>query len=150
MHIKTRTMQTAVENTLSETLDMKFLATEYVTDFGNRIGTLAIDDQGAPVIIMYKQTRTDNVVGQAVSAAKWTQAQSPTFFRILLEDKLGPSASHHLNWGAPRIVCIAEAFSRVDLDTAADLSTVIELFKFRPHTNKAFSLTPVSMERVAA
>lgn len=145
-------MQQIIENKLSEALDMTFLSTEYVTDHGSRIGTLAIDSHGAPVVIMYKKTRNDNIIGQSISNAKWLQTQKPVFFKKMLGDRLGvpTSKSIHLNWDALRIVCIAEAFSRVDLDTAAVLSTPIELFNFRPHANNAFALTPVCMGLLAA
>lgn len=59
MHINVRKMQSVLESKLSETLGMTFLATEYVTDYGDRIGTLAIDTYGALAIITYKRTGAD-------------------------------------------------------------------------------------------
>ncbi len=48
---KEKHLQKLVEDNLFEALDMHFLASEYQTTFGGRIDTLAVDVNGAPVII---------------------------------------------------------------------------------------------------
>lgn len=48
---KEKHLQKLVEENLLEALDMHFLDTEYQTTFGGRIDTLAVDINGAPVII---------------------------------------------------------------------------------------------------
>lgn len=142
-------MQTALERNLTETLDMTFLATEYVTDFGSRIGTLAMDAYGAPVIIMYKSINTDNIIGQSISNAKWLQTQKPEFFNGLQESTLEEPTpkSFHLNWDALRIVCVAEAFSRLDRDTASALTRPIELFRLTLDVDNTFTLEQLPTER---
>ena len=73
---KEKELQTLVENNLNEVLDMHFLATEYPTTFGGRIDTLAVDYNGAPVIIVdFQKNKNDNVINQGLSYLRWLQAQ---------------------------------------------------------------------------
>jgi RecB family endonuclease NucS len=48
---KEKTLQKLVEENLLKVLDMHFIESEYVTTFGGRIDTLAVDTSGCPVII---------------------------------------------------------------------------------------------------
>ena len=59
---KEKNLQKLIEENLLEVLDLRFLDTEYVTTFGGRIDTLAVDSEGAPVIIEYKRNKNDNVI----------------------------------------------------------------------------------------
>jgi len=81
-------LQTLCEANLAEVLDMHFLETEYTTTFGGRIDTLAIDFNGAPVIIEYKRNKNDNVINQALSYLKWLQAQKQEFLESLVIKKM--------------------------------------------------------------
>jgi RecB family endonuclease NucS len=71
---KEKTLQLLIEQNLWEVLEMHFLASEYPTTFGGRIDTLAIDANGAPVIIEYKLNRNENVINQALSYWRWLKA----------------------------------------------------------------------------
>jgi RecB family endonuclease NucS len=72
---------------------MHFLATEYTTTFGGRIDTLAVDVNGAPVIIEFKKNRSDNIINQGLSYLKWLQAQKVEFFEMIVFKKLGKELS---------------------------------------------------------
>ena len=63
-------LQRLVEANLKDVLDMHFLASEFMTSNG-RIDTLAIDSQGAPVVIEYKRNQNHNVINQSLSYLKW-------------------------------------------------------------------------------
>lgn len=153
---KERDLQRLVEKNLIETLGLQFLATEYTTTSGGRIDTLAVDSDGAPVIIEYKKNRNDAVINQALSYLKWLKTQKPEFFQKLMIDKLGQKAFDEigLDWKNPRVICIAESYSRFDLDTVHFVSTRIELIRYRMYEEGVFSLealnvlesTNVSME----
>lgn len=153
---KERDLQRLVEKNLIETLGLQFLATEYTTTSGGRIDTLPVDSDGAPVIIEYKKNRNDAVINQALSYLKWLKTQKPEFFQKLMIDKLGQKAFDEigLDWKNPRVICIAESYSRFDLDTVHFVSTRIELIRYRMYEEGVFSLealnvlesTNVSME----
>lgn len=144
---KERDLQRLVEKNLIETLGLQFLATEYTTTSGGRIDTLAVDADGAPVIIEYKKNRNDAVINQALSYLKWLKTQKPEFFQKLMIDKLGQKAFDEigLDWKNPRVICIAESYSRFDLDTVHFVSTRIELIRYRMYEDGVFSLEALNV-----
>lgn len=143
---KEKRLQKIVEDNLMEVLEMHFLETEYTTTFGGRIDTLAVDRNGAPVIIEYKRGKNDNVINQALSYLKWLQAQKIEFFEMLVYKKLGSHVSDGLkiDWQNPRVICIAESYSKFDIDTVEVIPMRIELFKYRYYENQIFSLEPLN------
>jgi predicted transport protein len=144
---KEKDLQTLVEHNLDELLGMYFLATEYTTTFGGRIDTLAVDYNGAPVIIEYKRNKNDNVINQGLSYLKWLQAQKVEFFEMLIIKNLGAEVARKIpiDWKNPRVVCIAEAYSKFDIDTVEVIPMRIELFKYRNYENGIFSLEPLGV-----
>ena len=115
---KEKNLQKLVEDNLMEVLELRFLATEYKTTFGGRIDTLAVDANGAPVIIEYKRNKNESVINQALSYLKWLKAQMPEFFKLLMINKLGQAVADTitLDWKNPRVICIAESYSKFDID----------------------------------
>jgi len=149
---KEKELQQLVEENLAEVLDMHFIETEYTTTFGGRIDTLAIDSNGAPVIIEYKRNKNDNVINQALSYLKWLQAQKQEFLEMLLIKRLGSekAKSIAIDWKNPRVVCIAESYSKFDIDTVEVIPMRIELFRYRFYDEGIFSLEPVgTTEQIA-
>lgn len=144
---KERDLQRLVEKNLIETLGLQFLSTEYTTTSGGRIDTLAVDADGAPVIIEYKKNRNDAVINQALSYLKWLKTQKPEFFQKLMIDKLGQKAFDEigLDWKNPRVICIAESYSRFDLDTVHFVNTRIELIRYRMYEDGVFSLEALNV-----
>jgi len=149
---KEKELQTLIEKNLDEVLGMHFLASEYTTTFGGRIDTLAVDYTGAPVIIEYKRNKNDNVINQGLSYLKWLQAQKVEFFQMLLINNLGPETakSIQIDWKNPRVVCIAESYSKFDIDTVEVIPMRIELFKYRYYDNGIFSLEPLAVSEQKA
>lgn len=144
---KEKELQNLIENNLEEVLGMHFLASEYTTTFGGRIDTLAVDYTGAPVIIEYKRNKNDNVINQGLSYLKWLQAQKVEFFQMLIINNLGQelAKSIEIDWKNPRVVCIAESYSKYDIDTVEVIPMRIELFKYRQYENGIFSLEPLAL-----
>lgn len=144
---KEKELQALIETNLKEVLDLQFLQTEYTTTFGGRIDTLAVDSSGAPVIIEYKRNKNDNVINQGLSYLKWLKSQKPGFFEKLMQDKLGDTVAKSigLDWGNPRVICIAEAYSKFDIDTVEVVPLRIELFRYRYYEDNVFALEPVNV-----
>jgi predicted transport protein len=139
---KEKTLQAIIENNLLEMLDIYFLKSEYTTTFGGRIDTLAVDSNGAPVIIEYKRNKNDNVINQALSYLKWLKAQKSDFFEMLVQKTLGKDMADKLtiDWKNPRVICIAETYNRFDLDTVEVIPLRIELYKYVYYENDLFHL----------
>lgn len=144
---KEKSLQALLEANLQEVLELQFLATEYTTTFGGRIDTLAVDSSGAPVIIEYKRNKNDNVINQSLSYLKWLKTQKPGFFEKLMIDKLGQQAASHirLDWANPRVICIAESYSKFDIDTAEVVPLRIELMRYRYYEDGVFALEPINL-----
>jgi predicted transport protein len=144
---KEKNLQQLVEDNLMEVLELRFLATEYVTTFGGRIDTIAVDTNGAPVIIEYKRNKNENVINQALSYLKWLKTQKPGFFEKLMQDKLGKDIADKikLDWHNPRVICVAESYSKFDIDTVEVVPLRIELLKYRYYQDGIFSLEAVTV-----
>lgn len=149
---KEKDIQKLVEENLLTVLDMHFLASEYWTTSGGRIDTLAVDTTGAPVIIEYKRNRNDNVINQGLSYLRWLMAQKVEFFEMLIIKKLGMDIAKKLpvDWKNPRVICIAESYSKFDIDTVEIIPMRIELFKYRYYEEGLFSLEQLGVSEQAA
>lgn len=143
---KEKKLQQLLETNLMEALELRFLASEYVTTSGGRIDTVAVDANGAPVIIEYKRNKNDNVINQSLSYLKWLKTQKQAFFEKLIEDKLGKEAADRikLDWNNPRVICVAESYNKFDTDTVEVIPLRIELFKYRYYEGDIFSLEPIN------
>lgn len=146
--LKEKDLQQLIEHNLNELLDMHFLASEYRTSTGGRIDTLAVDSNGAPVIIEYKRYKDDRVINQSLSYLKWLMTQKRDFFRELMVKKLGEELANEigLDWRHPRVICIAEAYGHSDIDTVEMLKIRIDLYKYRHYEDGLFSLEPVNIQ----
>lgn len=143
---KEKTLQCMVEQNLLEVLDLHFLATEYPTTFGGRIDTIAVDNNGAPVIIEYKLNKNENVINQALSYLRWLKAQKIEFFEMLVIKKLGKDLGEKLkiDWNNPRVICIAENYSKFDIDTVEVIPMRLELLRYRHYENGILSLESIN------
>ena len=142
-------LQRLIEKNLKDVLGMYFLASEYRT-LGGRIDSLAVDSDGAPVIIEYKRNKNDNIINQSLSYLKWLTAQQPGFFEMLMQKQLHKDVFDNirLDWKHPRVICIAEAFSQFDIDTVAIVPLRIELFKYRIYEGGLFSIEAVTLNEM--
>ncbi len=127
---------------------MYFLASEYTTTTGGRIDSLAVDTAGCPVIIEYKRNRNDNVINQSLSYLKWLKSQKKEFFERLIQKKLDLSISNQIkiDWKNPRVVCIAESFSRFDIDTVEIIPIRIELYKYKFYEDYILNIDPINIQ----
>ena len=139
-------LQRLIEANLKDVLDMHFIASEFATSNG-RIDTLAIDSQGAPVVIEYKRNKNNNVINQALSYLKWLTSQRPEFFEMLMQKQLPGSVLNNirLDWKHPRVICVAESFSQFDIDTVEIVPLRIELFKYRLYEGDMLSIESITL-----
>lgn len=68
---------------------------------------------------------------------------------MLMHNQLGKEVadSIKLDWKHPRIVCVADAFSKFDIDTVEVVPLRIDLFKYRHYEEGLFSLETVAMNK---
>jgi predicted transport protein len=137
-------LQSLFEQNLDELLNIIFLAHEYSTSFGGRIDTLGMDKNGSPCIIEYKKNQNDNVINQGLSYLKWLLDHKEKL-EILCQNK---KLDFEIDWDSPRVICIAESYSKFDLDTADILPINIELLRYRIYDENILYLEPENYQKV--
>jgi len=140
---KEKALQKLIEDNLLEVLDMHFLSSEYQTTHGGRIDTLAIDANGAPVIIEYKRNKNDNVITQSLFYLNWLKSQKVEFFEMLVTKKLGHEKASKIDWKNPRVICIAESYNPYDIFALNEISAKLELYRYHYYENNTFTLENV-------
>ena len=125
-----RGLQTQFESNLEVLLGVRFLASEYVTSNGGRMDTLGVDENGYPVIIEYKRDRSENVINQGLFYLDWLMDHRGDF-EILVRDRYGKEAAEHIEWSAPRLICIAADFTKYDTHAVKQMGRNIELIRYR-------------------
>ena len=138
------TLQQLFEQNLEELLNIVFLAHEYSTSFGGRIDTLGIDKNGSPCIIEYKKNQNDSVINQGLSYLRWLLDHKADF-EILCQ---GKKVAIEIDWDSPRVICIAESYSKFDLDTADILPINVELLRYRIYDEDILYLEPENYQKV--
>ncbi|WP_097972883.1 DUF5655 domain-containing protein [Streptomyces sp. gb14] len=123
-------LQRLIEANMEAMLGIRFLATEYRTGrHGGRIDSLGLDENGTPVIVEYKRNRDQNVINQGLSYLWWLHDHHHEF-ESLVREKLGDQAGE-IDWSAPRIVCVAGAFTRHDTVAVEMIGHRIDLVTYR-------------------
>ncbi len=127
-----RPLQTLIETNLETLLGIRFLATEYSTGrtHAGRIDTLGLDENDCPVIVEYKRSMGENVINQGLFYLDWLMDHQAEF-KLLAMERLGRAAAGEIDWGAPRLVCIAADFTKYDAHAVQQINRNIELIRYR-------------------
>ena len=123
-------LQNLTELNLQSIFGIKFLASEYSTGdkHRGRIDTLGIDENNIPVIIEYKKHKSENIINQGLYYMNWLVDHKPSFEMLVL-DTLGKRME--VDWSSPRILCIAEDFTKFDLHAIEQMDKNIELIRYQ-------------------
>lgn len=130
-----KSLQTLMERNLDALLGVRFLASEYSTGSKHkgRIDTLGIDENGCPVIIEYKRATNENVINQGLFYLDWLMDHQAEF-KLLVLERYGRDAANAIEWGSPRLLCIAGDFTRYDEHAVAQINRNIDLIRYRHYT----------------
>jgi len=125
-------------------LGVRFLASEYGTGpvHGGRIDSLGIDENGAPVVVEYKRGRDPGVITQGLFYLAWLTDHRAEF-QTLVRDRLGAPAAAQVLWSTPRLICVAEDFTRYDRHAVGEIRRCIDLVRYRFFGNGLLGLEPV-------
>ncbi|MFF4735795.1 transporter [Streptomyces sp. NPDC001262] len=140
-----RRLQELVEQHMQTFLGVRFLASEYSTGprHGGRIDSLGLDENGAPVIIEYKRGQDAGVINQGLFYLSWL-IDHKAEFQHLVRERLGAAAAGQVLWSDPRLVCIAEDFTRYDAHAIGEIQRTIDLVRYRYFGNDLLALEPVA------
>jgi predicted transport protein len=136
-----KSLQSLIEKHLEVFLGVSFLASEFSTGpkTGGRMDTLGIDENGAPVIIEYKKATNANVINQGLFYLDWLMDHRANF-KLLVLEKFGPDKAAAIDWGSPRLLCIAGDFSKYDLHAVSQIGRNIELIRYAKYGDDLLAL----------
>ncbi|MDQ0239284.1 DUF5655 domain-containing protein [Arthrobacter bambusae] len=148
-----RNLQTLIEENMEATFGVRYLATEYSTGkvHRGRIDSLGLDENGSPVIFEYKRTSNENVINQGLFYLDWLMDHKGEF-QILVAAKLGADNAQSIDWSAPRLICVANDFTRYDEHAVRQIDRNVELVRYRdfgPDLLAIELVTSVSTETTA-
>ncbi|BCT78094.1 hypothetical protein SCMU_39360 [Sinomonas cyclohexanicum] len=148
-----RNLQTLIEENMETTFGVRFLASEYTTGkvHRGRIDSLGLDENGSPVIFEYKRTTNENVINQGLFYLDWLMDHRGEF-QILVSAKLGADAATGIDWSAPRLICVANDFTRYDEYAVRQIDRNVELVRYRDFGSELLAIelvTSVSTETTA-
>ena len=138
---------------MEATFGVRYLATEYSTGkvHRGRIDSLGLDENGSPVIFEYKRTSNENVINQGLFYLDWLMDHKGEF-QILVAAKLGADNAQSIDWSAPRLICVANDFTRYDEHAVRQIDRNVELVRYRdfgPDLLAIELVTSVSTETTA-
>ena len=131
-----RELQEFFEKHLRTLIAVEFLASKYSTGerHSRRIDTLGIDGAGRPVVVVYKRRREENVIDQGLDYIAWLEDHQAKF-RELLREKLGVGRVSGIDFGTPRLLCVASEFPGQDLIAAENSRRHVELLRCRRYAD---------------
>ncbi|MBF0678786.1 MAG: DUF91 domain-containing protein [Devosia sp.] len=125
-----RSLQTLIERNMEAFLGVRFLASEFPTTNGGRMDSLGIDENGSPVIVEYKRASNENVINQGLFYLDWLMDHRRDFEWLVLE-RFGAEQAKAVDWGTPRLVCIAGDFTKYDAHAVNQMNRNIALVRYR-------------------
>lgn len=135
-HALEKHLQAFVENNLEALLATRFLASEHSTGpvHGGRIDSLGVDENNSPVIIEYKRGSSQNVINQGLFYLDWLLDHKAEF-KLLVQDRLGQDVASLIDWSGPRLICIAQDFTKYDAHAVKQMRRNIELLRYRRYAD---------------
>tara|TARA_A100000171_G_scaffold15636_1_gene14047 strand:+ start:3367 stop:4284 length:918 start_codon:yes stop_codon:yes gene_type:complete len=125
-------LQTLFEQNLDTLLGVRFLASEHSTGsvHNGRIDTLGIDENGSPVIIEYKRSKSENVVSQGLYYLDWLMDHKAEF-KLLVLERFGTVDAETIDWSGPRLICVAADFTKFDEHAIRQINRNIDLVRYK-------------------
>jgi predicted transport protein len=136
-----RELQRLIETNLDEVFGCRFIATEFSTGnvHSGRIDTLAISEDGNPVIIEYKKVENSNLVTQGLFYLDWIKDHKGDF-QLAAEKTLGQV---EVDWSHIRVICIAPGFDRYSLHAVRHMGAELELWQYHRYANGVLEIEEI-------
>lgn len=140
-----KSLQLLIEENMQTMFGIHFLAREYSTGkvHRGRIDSLGLDENLSPVIFEYKRTMNESVINQGLFYLDWLMDHQAEF-RYLVQTKLGAHLADEIDWSTPRLICVANDFTRYDEYAVRQIDRNIELVRYRDFGSKFVAIELVS------
>ena len=153
---KEKDVQDIVESNLEAIFAVRFVYHEFPTGAKHRgrIDTLGLDEDGSPVILEYKRFSSENIINQGLFYLDWLMDHRGDF-ELAAFKALGDTTK--VVWDQPRLILLAEGFSRYDQYAVNRIDERIELWTYTiyqgqlldPDTLKASHKCPKTLNQLA-
>jgi predicted transport protein len=123
-------VQRLFEQHMETLVGARFVKTEHITGkkHQGRIDTLGLDENSCPVIVEYKLHQNENVISQGLYYLDWLLDHRAEFEQ-LANGRLRPT--EEVDWSGPRVLCVAEDFTKYDAHAVEQIGRNIELIRYR-------------------
>ncbi|MFE9801467.1 DUF5655 domain-containing protein [Streptomyces goshikiensis] len=146
-----RHLQDVVEANMEAMLGVRFLASEYSTGpvHRGRIDSLGLDENGSPVVVEYKRGRDAGLITQGLFYLAWLTDHRAEF-QQLVRERFGADAASQVLWSSPRLICVAEDYTRYDLHAVREIRRTIDLVRYSYFGAGLLALEPVAKATAGA
>ena len=128
-----RQLQHLIEKNMKTLFSVDFLATEYAFS-GGRIDSLGIDENNCPVIFEYKRNMNENVINQGLFYLEWLLDHKANF-ELLVRNQFDKKRADEIEWGSPIVYCIANEFTKFDVNAVKQMQRNIQLVEYKKYEN---------------
>lgn len=127
-----RDLQRTLEANMELLFGVRLLASEYSTGVvhGGRMDSIGLDENGTPVIFEYKRSVGETVINQGLFYLDWLLDHQGDF-KLLVMERLGKEAADQVDFSSPRLVCVANDFTRYDEYAIRQMGRAIELMRYQ-------------------
>lgn len=134
-------LQNLIEVNLEEVFGCRFIATEFSTGsvHSGRIDTLALSEDGNPVIVEYKKVENSNLVNQGLFYLDWIKDHKGDF-ELAVQRALGDVS---VDWSHVRVICLAPSFDKYSLHAVNHIDSGLELWRYHRYQNKVLEIEEV-------
>ncbi|MBW8173354.1 hypothetical protein K0651_09880 [Ornithinimicrobium sp. Arc0846-15] len=143
-----RSLQRVVEKNIVTLFGVQYLASECSTGAQHRcrIDSLGIDENNSPVIFEYKRDKGESVINQGLFYLDWLTDHKAEF-QLLVQEKIDATTASAIDWSSPRVICIANQFTRYDEHAVQQMGRRIELVRYRDFNEELLALELVQRYR---
>ena len=127
-------LQNIIEKNMKSFFGVSFLKSEFTTTDGGRMDSIGIDENNCPVIFAYKRSMNENVINQGLFYLNWLLDHKESFTLLVIEI-LGLERSKTIDWTRPRVVCIANDFTKYDISAINQMTRNISLIRYKKFEN---------------
>ncbi len=140
-----RHLQQLIERNMEAMFGVRFLISEQSTGkiHRGRIDSLGIDENNSPVIFEYKRSTNENVINQGLFYLDWLVDHRGDFEKIVAS-RLGQDTASQVDWTSPRLICVANDFTRYDEYAVRQIDRNVELVRYREFQQELLSIELVT------
>lgn len=146
-----RDLQKIIERNMEALFGVRLLASEFSTGalHAGRMDSIGLDENGTPVIFEYKRNVSESVINQGLFYLDWLFDHQGDFWK-LVTDRLGTEAAAGIDFTSPRLICIANDFTRYDEHAIRQMGRAIELVRYQQFEGELLALELVASSTASA